>query len=117
MSNNDAIAGESCREVVDIWLADRGLRTQHADDPGLAELRSGLDSRNGADNWYVKRVSDVVQGDRRRSIAGNDGESRAVTLDQAAEERRDPGGDLSLRPRAIRESSTVGRVDNWCGGK
>ena len=72
--------------------------------PAPRHLRRRLDRRDGADHRQVERGAGMVERDGAGGVAGDDHQPRPEALDQAAEQRRDPRGDLGLPTWCRRES-------------
>jgi hypothetical protein len=71
VAEHHAVGGEARGEIVDIGLANGGLRPEHANDAGPALLGGGLDRGNGADHRNVERGADERQGNGRGGVTGD----------------------------------------------
>jgi len=54
----------------------------------------------------------MFERDRRRRVAGNDGQAWAISLDEATEQGGHSAGDFGFAALAIGIAGTVGRIDD-----
>lgn len=112
VADDRAVRRKSARQIVYIGLANRRLGAKHTDDPALRHFRGGLDRRNGSDDRQVQRGADVLEGDRRSRVAGDDCQPRTKTLDHSAKQCRDPAGELRVTLLAVGEPGIVGGINH-----
>ncbi len=112
VTQDQAVAGEFLGQTIDIGLADGRIGAEHADRAAARSFGGGLDRGHGADDRQVERGAHRGERDRRRSVAGNDHQSRIVAPDQPAEQGRHTRGNLPLALGAIGKTGTVGDIDD-----
>ena len=112
VADDGAVGSEFGGQPVDVRLADGRRGTEDADDACPAERGGGLERRHRPDHGQVERSADRGERDRRRRIARDDDERRAVALDQPSEQRGHARGDLGLGPGAIGKAGIVGGIDD-----
>ena len=112
VAQHRAIAGEFGRQPIDIGLAHRGGRAEHADDTGSGLFRRGLDRRHRADDRHIEHGAGMAERDGRGRIAGNHHQRRPQPLGQPPEQRAGACRHLHLGLGAIGKTGVVGGIDH-----